>query len=276
MNFFYRYLRKGGLFLSIITTCTFVYGQIPVKGKVISAEDNQGMTGVNILIKGTGQGVTTGSDGSYSLSVQKAEDVLVFSFIGYKTQEITVEGKTTINVTLVPDITALEAVVVMGYSSKKRNEITSSVTTISSDKLMDVTSNDVGTMLQGKVSGIQVINSSGAPGASSEIRIRGISSFSAPQGPLYVVDGIIGGTFDPNDVETITVLKDAGATGMYGSQANGGVVVVSTKKATSDKPQLEFKAVTGFRIADHGNVNILEQQNIRVTTNLPAALPPGL
>ena len=262
MNFFYRYLRKGGLFLSIITTCTFVYGQIPVKGKVISAEDNQGMTGVNILIKGTGQGVVTGSDGSYNLSVQKAEDVLVFSFIGYKTQEITVEGKTTINVTLVPDIKALEAVVVMGYSSKKRNEITSSVTTISSDKLMDVTSNDVGTMLQGKVSGIQVINSSGAPGASSEIRIRGISSFSAPQGPLYVVDGIIGGTFDPNDVETITVLKDAGATGMYGSQANGGVVVVSTKKATSDKPQFEFKAVTGFRIADHGNVNMMDSKTL--------------
>ena len=91
-----------------------------------------------------------------------------------------------------------------------------------------------------------------------------------------MVDGIIGGTFDPNDVETITVLKDAGATGMYGSQANGGVVVVSTKKATSDKPQFEFKAVTGFRIADHGNINILEQQNIIVTTNLPAALPPGL
>ena len=91
----------------------------------------------------------------------------------------------------------MEQVVVMGYSTKKKNEITSAVSTVTADKLMDVTSNDVGTMLQGKVSGIQVINSSGAPGSSSEIRIRGISSFSAPQGPLYVVDGIIGGTFDP-------------------------------------------------------------------------------
>ena len=136
------------------------------------------------------------------------------------------------------------------------------LSTVSSDKLMDVTSNDIGTMLQGKVSGIQVINSSGAPGSTSEIRIRGISSFSAPQGPLYVVDGIIGGTFDPNDVETYTVLKDAGATGMYGSQANGGVVVVTTKKAKSDKPQFEFKAVTGFRVADHGNVNMMDSKTL--------------
>jgi TonB-linked SusC/RagA family outer membrane protein len=262
MNFFYRQLRKAGLFLLLITTCTFVYGQIPVKGKVISADDNQGLPGVNILIKGTGEGVSTRSDGSYDISVRKAEDILVFSFIGFKTQEINVESKTTINVVLVPEITSLESVVVMGYSTKKRNEITSAVTTVSSDKLMDVTANDIGTMLQGKVSGIQIINSSGAPGASSEIRIRGISSFSAPQGPLYVVDGIIGGTFDPNDVETITVLKDAGATGMYGSQANGGVVVVSTKKAKSDKPQFEFKVVTGFRQADHGNVDMMNSRTL--------------
>ena len=220
------------------------------------------MPGVNILIKGTGKGVVTGPDGSYNISVPRAEDVLVFSFIGYKAQEITVGANTTINVTLEPEIIAMESVVVMGYSTKKKNEITSAVVTVSSDKLMDVTSNDIGTMLQGKVSGIQVINSSGAPGSSSEIRVRGISSFSAPQGPLYVVDGIIGGTFDPNDVETITVLKDAGATGMYGSQANGGVVVVTTKKATSDKPQFEFKAVAGYRVADHGNTNMMDSKTL--------------
>ena len=262
MNLFHLQLKKIWLFLSLITTCTFVYGQIPVKGKVSSSDDSKGMPGVYILIKGTDQGSVTGQDGSYDISVRNAEDVLVFKFIGYKTQEITVGSKTTINVILLPEITSLESVVVMGYSSKKRNEITSAVTTVSSDKLMDVTANDIGTMLQGKVSGIQVINSSGAPGASSEIRIRGISSFSAPQGPLYVVDGIIGGTFDPNDVETITVLKDAGATGMYGSQANGGVVVVSTKKAKSDKPQFEFKAVTGYRVADHGNVNMMDSKTL--------------
>ena len=262
MKLFYRQLKKAGLFLVLITACTFVYGQVPVKGKVISAEDSQGIPGVYILIKGTDQGIVSGSDGTFNITVRSAEDVLVFRFIGYITQEITVKKKTTIDVILVPEITSLESVVVMGYSTKKRNEITSAVTTLSSDKLMDVTANDIGTMLQGKVSGIQVINSSGAPGASSEIRIRGISSFSAPQGPLYVVDGIIGGTFDPNDVETLTVLKDAGATGMYGSQANGGVIVVTTKKATSIEPRFEFKVVNGFRKADHGNVEMMDSKTL--------------
>lgn len=262
MKLFYQHLRKTGLLLSLIATCTFAYGQISVKGKVTSAEDKLGMPGVYILVKGSVQGVVSGPDGTYSISVPTAEDVLLFRFIGYITQEIPVKGKTTIDVALVPEIASLESVVVMGYSSKRRNEITSAVTTLTSDKLMDVTTNDIGTMLQGKVSGIQVINSSGAPGANSEIRIRGISSFSAPQGPLYVVDGIIGGTFDPNDVETITVLKDAGATGMYGSQANGGVVVVTTKKARSDKPVFEFKVVTGIRTADHGNVKMMDSKTL--------------
>ena len=262
MKFIYRQLRKAGLLFVIMATCSFVSGQIPVKGKVISSEDNQAMPGVNILIKGAGKGVVTGPDGSYNISVPKADDVLVFSFIGYKPQEITVGASTTINVTLIPDLISIEPVVVMGYSTKRKSEITSAVSTVTSDKLMDVTSNDIGTMLQGKVSGIEVVNSSGAPGSSSEIRVRGISSFSAPQGPLYVVDGIIGGTFDPNDVETITVLKDAGSTGMYGSQANGGVVVVTTKKASSDKPVFEFKAVAGFRVADHGHTEMMDSKTL--------------
>jgi TonB-linked SusC/RagA family outer membrane protein len=118
-------------------------------------------------------------------------------------------------------------------------------------------------MLQGKVAGIQVINGSGSPGSIPDIRIRGSSSFSAPnQGPLYVVDGIIGGTFDPNDVETITVMKDAGATALYGSQANGGVIVVTTKKAKTGKPSFEFKAVTGFRIADQGHVEMMDSKTL--------------
>jgi len=262
MKLFYRQFKKTVLFFILITTGTVVFGQIAIKGRVVSADDKQGMPGVYILIRGTDQGIISGTDGTYSISVRSSEDVLVFRFLGYVTQEIPVMNRTLIDVVMAPDITSLESVVVMGYSSKKRNEITSAVTTLSSDKLMDVTTNDIGSMLQGKVSGIQVINSSGAPGANSEIRVRGISSFSAPQGPLYVVDGIIGGTFDPNDVETITVLKDAGATGMYGSQANGGVIVVSTKKASSDKPQFEFKAVDGFRWADHGNVDMMNSETL--------------
>ncbi len=235
---FLKSLKRAWLFFGLIALSAGASGQIPVSGKVTSAEDNQGMPGVNVLIKGTSQGVITGSDGSYTISIRNAEDILVFSFVGFNTEEITVGSQTTIDVTLVPGITSLETVVVMGYSSKKRNEITSAVTTVTSDKLKDVTANDIGTMLQGKVPGIQVVNSSGSPGSLPDIRIRGVSSFSAPKDPLYVVDGIIGGNFDPNDVETITVMKDAGATALYGSQANGGVIVVTTKKSRCRKTKV--------------------------------------
>lgn len=254
--------RKILLFIVLITGCATLYGQVTVTGRVISADDNKGMPGVNIAIKGTSQGAISGADGNYRISVPGTGDILVFSFIGYNTIEELVGNRTSVNITMVQAMQQLESIVVMGYSTKRKNEITSAVTTVSADKLMDITSNDIGTMLQGKVAGIQVINSSGAPGAASEIRIRGISSFSAPQGPLYVVDGIIGGTFDPNDVETITVLKDAGATGMYGSQANGGVVVVTTKKAASGKPQFDAKAVVGYRIADHGHANMMDSRTL--------------
>ncbi len=258
-------LRKAQLFgmmLALFCLASSTFAQTAVKGRVTDESNNQTLPGVSVAIKGTTSGTITDVDGNYSITVRSANDILVFSFIGYTAKEILVGAQAEINVALTVNVVTLDELVVMGYSTKKRTEITSAVTTLSSDKLMDVTSNDVGTMLQGKVSGIQVINSSGAPGSSSEIRIRGISSMSAPQGPLYVVDGIIGGTFDPNDVETITVLKDAGATGMYGSQANGGVVVVTTKKAKLNKPQFEFKAVYGMRNADHGNVRMMDTKTL--------------
>lgn len=254
-------IRKVWLLLALLAAYSTVYGQVQITGSVTSADENLGMPGVYVTIKGATQGVISNIEGNYSISVRNTEDVLVFSYVGYITKEVPVGNQKTIDVVMELEIKELE-VVVMGYSTKIRSEITSAVTTVSSDKLMDVTSNDIGTLLQGKVSGVQVINSSGAPGAGSEIRIRGISSFSAPQGPLYVVDGIIGGTFDPNDVENITVLKDAGATGMYGSQANGGVIIVTTKTAKKEKPQFEFKASTGFRVADHGNVDMMDSKTL--------------
>jgi TonB-linked SusC/RagA family outer membrane protein len=259
---FFKSLKRAWLFFGLIALSVGASGQIPVSGKVTSAEDNQGMPGVNILIKGTNQGVVSGKDGTYTINIRSTEDILVFSFVGFNTEEIAVDSKTTVDVIMVPSITSLETVVVMGYSSKKRSEITSAVTTVTADKLKDVTANDIGTMLQGKVPGIQVVNSSGSPGSLPDIRIRGVSSFSAPKDPLYVVDGIIGGNFDPNDVETITVMKDAGSTAMYGSMANGGVIVVTTKKAVAGKPKFEFKAVTGLRVADHGHVNMMDSKTL--------------
>jgi TonB-linked SusC/RagA family outer membrane protein len=263
MKLFFIQCKKILLLLLMITAFGTVSGQIPVTGHVLSTDEKAAMPAVNVTVKGTTIGTVTAADGSFSISVRNKEDILLFSFIGYSPQEVKVGNKTIFEISMEPQVNALESVVVMGYSNKKRNEITSAVTTVSSDKLMDVTSNDIGTMLQGKVAGIQVINGSGSPGSTPDIRIRGSSSFSAPnQGPLYVVDGIIGGNFDPNDVETITVMKDAGATALYGSQANGGVIVVTTKKAKPGKPQFEVKAVVGVRVADQGHVRMMDSKTL--------------
>jgi TonB-linked SusC/RagA family outer membrane protein len=255
-------IQKLCILSMLILPAGISFGQMTITGNVRSAEENIGIPGCSVMIKGTTNATMTDVAGNFSIKATNTEDILVISSLGYVTQEITIGEKTEFTVVLQTDAESLIEVVVMGYSTKKKREITSAVTTLSSDQLLGITTNDIGTMLQGKVAGIQVINSSGAPGAGSEIRIRGISSFSAPQGPLYVVDGIIGGTFNPNDIETITVLKDAGATGLYGSQANGGVVVITTKKAKSDKPQFEFKAVTGYRYADHGNVDMMDSKTL--------------
>jgi TonB-linked SusC/RagA family outer membrane protein len=263
MNLNLMRFKKLFLLLFMVAGFGIVSGQVTVRGKVYSSEDNTALPGVNVTVKGTTLGVSTGTDGTFTISVPRRGDILVFSFIGFNTIEQPADERAPLEIYMVPQVNNLETVVVMGYSNKKRNEITSAVTTVSSDKLMDVTSNDIGTMLQGKVAGIQVINGSGSPGSTPDIRIRGSSSFSAPnQGPLYVVDGIIGGNFDPNDVETITVMKDAGGTALYGSQANGGVIVVTTKKAKSGKPQFEVKAVAGVRVADHGHVTMMDSKTL--------------
>ena len=234
---------------------------LTVHGTVLN-EQREPLPGVNVIIKGTTQGTVTDTEGEFTVSVGSPEVTLTFSFIGYTSQDILVGNKRELKVVLQEELKDIGEVVVMGYSDKRKNEITSAVSTVSAEQLKDVTSNNIGTMLQGKVAGLQVINSSGQPGSDPDVRIRGISSMSAPQGPLYVVDGIIGGTFDPNDVETLTVLKDAGATGMYGSQANGGVIVVTTKSASVESRKLNFKAVVGLRTADHGNVHMMDSKTL--------------
>ena len=133
---------------------------------------------------------------------------------------------------------------------------------MSGDKLVDVASNDVGNMLQGKVAGVVVMNGSGQPGASADIRIRGTGSITAGAGPLYVVDGVAGGSFSPNDIETITVLKDASATALYGAAASGGVIVVTTKSGSQDKTTVEFKAQGGIKKALTGRFRPMNSEEL--------------
>ncbi|WP_454801209.1 SusC/RagA family TonB-linked outer membrane protein [Mucilaginibacter phyllosphaerae] len=236
---------------------------LPVSGRVISALDKQPMAGVTVSLKGTSTGVMTGTNGGFNLNVPAGKSTLTVSFIGYTPKDVVVTGgQTNVEIALTEDVQQLNDVVVVGYTSKKQNELTSAVTVVSANKLKDVTANNIGTMLQGKVAGLQVVNSSGAPGSTAEIRLRGVSSVNANQSPLFVVDGIIGGNYDPNDVESITVLKDAGATALYGSQANAGVIIVTTKSAKQGETRFEAKISTGFRTADFGKLNVMNSNEL--------------
>ena len=236
--------------------------QVTVKGTVTSTEDGGPVVGASVFEKGTMNGTVCSIDGTYTIDVAGSDAVLVFSTIGFKTVEVPVGNRSVINVSLDVDQQLLDEVVVVGYSSKTRAEITSAVSVVSADKLNDVVTSDISHMLQGKVAGVSVVNSSGLPGSSASIRIRGTSSLNAPQEPLYVVDGIIGGSYDPNDVESVTVLKDAGSTGMYGAQANGGVIVITTKKAKSDKLQFNFKSSVGLVQPDFSRQRLMNSRQL--------------
>jgi TonB-linked SusC/RagA family outer membrane protein len=218
-----------------------------VTGYVASMDDRTAMPGVNIIVKGTTTGTSTDGDGKFSIEVNRPEEILVISFIGYLSEEIMVGNRTDITVYLSPSLEQLAEIVVVGYSEKKREEITGAVSNLSSEALKGVTGSNLEYMLQGKVAGVQVSTATGAPGAAAEIRIRGTSSISADRGPLVVVDGIIGGSYNPNDVESISVLKDAAAIALYGSRANPGVIIVTTKRGTSERPEITYRTTLGSR-----------------------------
>lgn len=249
---------KKIILLPLLFISLFVVAQTrTLTGKVLAQKDGSAIAKATINIRGS-KTFAANDDGSFSVEVTADKIILTVSAIGFTAKDVTLTaGDNNITITLEEENKSLNEVVVVGYSDKKRSELTSSVSVVKAEKLKDVTSNDVGSMLQGKVAGLQVVNSSGVPGAAAEIRLRGVSSVNASQSPLYVVDGIIGGNFDPNDVESITVLKDAAATAMYGSQANAGVIVVTTKRAKAGKTNFEVKATTGFRTPDYGNMKLM-------------------
>ncbi|MDW7691416.1 TonB-dependent receptor [Flammeovirgaceae bacterium SG7u.111] len=217
--------------LSSHTTVTF--GQSQITGTVLSAEDSQPLPGVSILIKGTATGTTTDIDGKFKLDVPTGS-VLQFSYIGYLTQEITIENQTEINLSLEPDLEQLEEVVVIGYGTQKKSDMTGSVGSVDSEELSKFTATNATQALQGRMAGVRVENNGGAPGANPIVTIRGSGTLS-DSGPLYVIDGMLTGNMNmisAQDIESVTVLKDASASAIYGSRAANGVVIVTTKKGS--------------------------------------------
>lgn len=244
-------LRNGFVSLALMVLAIPVFGQkAEVKGTVTDAESGQPLVGVTVIAD-SGAGTATDGQGHYALYVD-AKDALSFDYLGYEPVSEKVAGRTTINVVMSPDAKAIEEVVVLGYTTQKKAEISSSIVSLDSEALNDLTTSDVGSMLQGKAAGVLVMNASGQPGEAADIRIRGTGSITAGAGPLYVVDGVAGGSFNPNDVESLTILKDAAATALYGASASGGVIVVTTKQAKSGKTTVNFKATAGIKKVNTG------------------------
>lgn len=222
---------------------------ISVQGTV-SDEKGEGLPGVSILLKGTQRGTTTDANGRYRLDVPSAAATLIFSFVGYVSQEIVVGSRTSLNVTLVADDKTLNEVVVIGYGAIQKKDLTGSVASVGSKSIQEMAAPRIDQALIGKVAGVQVKPVSGEPGAAPQIRIRGIGSISAGAGPLYVVDGFPISSIqnlNPNDVETIDVLKDASATAIYGSRGANGVVIINTKRGKLGKAAINFSYQFGFQ-----------------------------
>ena len=251
--------RFSSIFLSLMLAVS-AFADINVKGQVIDADGSEPMIGVSVMVVGTTAGTITDFDGNFEIIVQD-KAVLQFSYIGYKTIEV--RAVENMQVIMETDAQQLQEVVSLGYSAVKRAELSSAVVTVDADQLTDVTTSDVGNMLQGKVAGVQVSNSTGQPGAGAEIRIRGTGSITAASDPVYVVDGVMGGQFNPNDVESISVLKDAGATGIYGAAAAGGVIVVTTKSGKrNEKARVNIRATVGGTQPLFGNYKMMKSEEL--------------
>jgi TonB-linked SusC/RagA family outer membrane protein len=221
-----------------------------ISGKVV---DNKGVTlpGVSVLVKGTSIGTVTDMDGKFTLAVPAEANMLVFSFVGMKTEEIQIAGKTNFNVVLADATIGLNEVVAIGYGTQSKRDITGSITKIESSKLADMPVNQFAQQLQGKVAGVQIVQSSGQPGRGIDFRIRGAASLYSETQPLFVIDGLpITGSINninPAEIESFTVLKDASASALYGSRAANGVILITTKHAKQGDSKIEFSSNFGIQ-----------------------------
>lgn len=243
--------RSALIFLSMVFSMGIVFAQQrTITGKV-TAEGEGPVPGVTVVVQGTTVGTLTDMSGAYSIKAGPSS-VLVFSFVGFQSKEVTVGSQSTIDVVLVADVVAVSEIVVTGYSSQRKRDITGAVGVVETTALKAVPTGNVTNQLQGRTSGVTVVGS-GQPGETSRIRIRGFSSFENND-PLYIVDGVPTqniGSINPNDVESISVLKDAGAASIYGSRASNGVIVITTKKGGSGV-KVTYDMYTGTQLAGGG------------------------
>jgi len=256
-------LWRGSLLSLFIFGMAFslAYAQTTITGNV-SSEEEGALPGVNIILQGTGQGTVSDIDGNYSIQVPGPEAVLVFSSIGYTTEAVTVGNQTVIDVTLVADVTSLKEIVVTGYTSQRKADITGAVSVVDTESMNQMTAASFVQKLDGRASGVTV-NASGAPGSRNTVRIRGISSFT-DNDPLYIIDGVpyqdaYNNWLNPHDIESIQVLKDPSAASIYGARANNGVIIITTKKGKAGKSRVQVDVNVGVASPVNGYDKILIQ-----------------
>ena len=201
------------------------------------------MPGVNVLEKGTANGAVTDSNGKYVITVSGGEAIIVFSFIGYTPQEVSIGGRTAIDISMLPDLTTLQEIVVVGYGTQEKRDVTGATSTVKAEEIIKRPITRVEQALQGTTPGVVVSSSSGQPGTPLSVRIRGSNSITGNNNPLYVIDGYIGGNIEsinPNDIESLEILKDASATAIYGSRGSNGVVIITTKAGKKGNAKVNF------------------------------------
>ncbi|MCG9793114.1 SusC/RagA family TonB-linked outer membrane protein [Flavobacterium algicola] len=250
------------LLISFITTLGYSQ-ESNVSGKITDGSDGQTLFGVNVKVKGTSKGVTSDMDGAYTITNVSPTDVLVFTYLGHGDKEIKIGNQKTINVTLQPSANELDEMVIVGYGVKKKRNLTGSIVSINSDDISQSNAQDPISALQGRAAGVQVTSNSGSPGGGMSISVRGNSSLNSGNTPLYVVDGVaiesnslstLNGTenfglnpladINPGDIESIEILKDAASTAIYGSRAANGVVMITTKRGSNKKAQIDVSVNT--------------------------------
>ncbi len=240
------------LTLLLIFLTFIANAQTVVKG-LVADETGTGLPGANILVKGSVTGTTSDANGNYSLEVSGDNAILVFSFIGYESKELPVNGQSLINVTLATSLQSLSEIVVVGYGVQKKSDVTGAIASLSTEAIRDVPVANLSQALQGRLAGVDVTNLSPRPGGSTQIRIRGSRSLTGSNDPLIVVDGIpFTGTINdinPGDIASLDVLKDASATAIYGSRGSNGVILVSTKRGKEGKTQIYYDGYYGVSSA---------------------------
>ena len=266
-------LRSCLLFFLILLGITQAAAQKSISGSVSDAANGTPLIGVSILVEGTSTGTITDIDGNFTLDLPAEASKLIFSYLGYRNLEVEVTDQTVLSVALEEDAAKLDEVIVIGYGQQQKKDLTTAVATIQSRDIRDQPVNSFDQALVGKIAGVQVLQSSGSPGAGVSIRVRGVGSITAGNDPLYVIDGVpvsndnsratgeintgtgnypeqpinVLSTLNPADIESIQVLKDASAAAIYGSRGSNGVVLITTKKGSAGKATINYNAYYGIQ-----------------------------